>query len=322
LKSLGYAIVIAFRNSLIKNRLDNFESNLPSWIERHFDHAETTKRHFGADTKPVRIRQIFRSFRSIRLKLLPWLALGDVFMHSPSASECSADQAANPCLSVLMPIYNEIDTLRAIVSAVLAQPIVGELIAVDDGSNDGSRELLAELAKEDQRIRAFFHETNRGKGAALRTAIDAIQCNYVIIQDADLEYNPAEYQKLLAPLISDEVDVVYGSRYAQAKNVQEAYFGQYLANWVLTWLCNRFTGLRLTDMETCYKMFHSSLLKKISIEEKGFGIEPEVTAKIAKMRVRLCEVPIAYAARAYSAGKKIGWKDGVRTLACIVRYSL
>jgi glycosyltransferase involved in cell wall biosynthesis len=242
-------------------------------------------------------------------------------MQSHLTREGSAIKAGNACLSVLMPIYNEIDTLRAIVSAVLAQPVVGELIAVDDGSSDGSRELLTELAKEDPRIRAIFHEVNRGKGAALRTAISAIRCSYVIIQDADLEYNPAEYEKLLAPLISDEVDVVYGSRYAQAKYVQEAYFGQYLANRVLTWLCNRFTGLRLTDMETCYKMFHSSLLKKISIEEKGFGIEPEVTAKIARMRIRLREVPIAYAARAYSAGKKIGWKDGVRTLACIVRYS-
>ena len=243
-------------------------------------------------------------------------------MQSHSASERSAVQAANACLSVLMPIYNEIDTLRAIVFAVLAQPIVGELIAVDDGSSDGSRELLAELAKEDRRIRAFFHEANRGKGAALRTAISAIQCRYVIIQDADLEYDPTEYEKLLAPLISNEVDVVYGSRYAQAKNVQEAYFGQYLANRALTWFCNRLTGLRLTDMETCYKMFRSSLLKEISIEEKGFGIEPEVTAKIAKMGIRLREVPIKYVARAYSAGKKIGWKDGVRTLACIVRYSI
>ncbi len=242
-------------------------------------------------------------------------------MQSQLPSECSAPEASGACLSVLMPIYNEIDTLRSIIAAVLAEPVVGELIAVDDGSSDGSRELLGELAKEDQRIRAFFHEGNRGKGAALRTAISAIRCGYVIIQDADLEYDPAEYKKLLAPLLSGEVDVVYGSRYANAKDVREAYFGQYLANRVLTWLCNRFTGLRLTDMETCYKMFHSSLLQKISIEEKGFGIEPEVTAKIAKMRVRLREIPIAYAARAYSAGKKIGWKDGVRTLACIVRYS-
>ena len=243
-------------------------------------------------------------------------------MQSHIASERSAVEASTACLSVLMPIYNEIATLRAIVAAVLAQPVVGELIAVDDGSSDGSRELLKGMAKEDQRIRAFFHDVNHGKGAALRTAIGAIRCSYVIIQDADLEYDPAEYKKLLAPLISGEVDVVYGSRYAQAKDVQEAYFGQYLANRVLTWLCNRVTGLRLTDMETCYKMFHSSLLQKISIEEKGFGIEPEVTAKIAKMRVRLREVPIAYAARAYSAGKKIGWKDGVRALACILRYSL
>ncbi len=216
----------------------------------------------------------------------------------------SGEQSA--ALSVLMPVYNEVGTLRAIVSAVLAQPAVGELIAVDDGSSDGSRELLVELAKEDPRIRAFFHEVNRGKGAALRTAIEAIRCNYAIIQDADLEYDPTEYEKLLAP---------------QAKNVQEAYFGQYLANRALTWFCNRLTGLRLTDMETCYKMFRSSLLKEISIEEKGFGIEPEVTAKIAKMGIRLREVPIKYVARAYSAGKKIGWKDGVRTLACIVRYS-
>jgi len=232
----------------------------------------------------------------------------------------SGEQSA--ALSVLMPVYNEVGTLRAIVSAVLAQPAVGELIAVDDGSSDGSRELLVQLAKEDPRIRAFFHEVNRGKGAALRTAIEAIRCNYAIIQDADLEYDPTEYEKLLAPLISNEVDVVYGTRYAQAKNVQEAYFGQYLANRALTWFCNWLTGLRLTDMETCYKMFRSSLLKEISIEEKGFGIEPEVTAKIAKMGIRLREVPIKYVARAYSAGKKIGWKDGVRTLACIVRYSI
>jgi glycosyltransferase involved in cell wall biosynthesis len=260
-------------------------------------------------------------FQPIHLKSPPCLAQGEVLMQSHLASERSAAKAASACLSVLMPIYNEIDTLRTIVSAVLAQPAVGELIAVDDGSSDGSRELLAELANEDKRIRAFFHDVNRGKGAALQTAISAIQCTYVIIQDADLEYDPVQYEKLLAPLLSNEVDVVYGSRYSQAKNVQEAYFGQYLANRILTWLCNRFTGLRLTDMETCYKMFQSSLLKKISIEEKGFGIEPEVTAKIAKMGIRLQEVPITYAARAYSAGKKIGWKDGVRTLACIVRYS-
>ena len=242
-------------------------------------------------------------------------------MQSHFASERPKARAATACLSVLMPIYNEIDTLRTIVSAVLAQPAVSELIAVDDGSSDGSRELLAELAKEDKRIRAFFHEVNRGKGAALQTAISAIRCDFVIIQDADLEYDPVEYEKLLVPLLSNEVDVVYGSRYAGVKNVQEAYFGQYLANRALTWLCNRLTGLRLTDMETCYKMFQGSLLKKIAIEEKGFGIEPEVTAKIAKMGIRLQEVPITYAARAYSAGKKIGWKDGVRTLACIVRYS-
>src|ERR1700745_3023955 len=214
-----------------------------------------------------------RPFEPIHLKSQPQLALGVVLMRSQLASEWSTAKAASARLSVLMPIYNEIDTLRAIVSAVLAQPTVGELIAVDDGSSDGSRELLAELAKEDKRVRAFFHEANRGKGAALRTAISAIQCNYAIIQDADLEYDPAEYEKLPAPLLSNQVDVVYGSRYTQAKNIQEAYFGQYLANRILTWLCNRFTGLRLTDMETCYKMFQSSLLKKISIEEKGFGTD-------------------------------------------------
>ncbi len=243
-------------------------------------------------------------------------------MGSLTLNEGSPIEASNACLSVLMPIYNEISTLRAIVSAVLAQPVVGELIAVDDGSNDGSRELLAEIAGEDPRIRAFFHEVNRGKGAALRTAISAIRFRHAIIQDADLEYDPTEYERLLAPLVSGEADVVYGSRYARTDDVQEAYYGQYLANRILTWVCNRFTGLQLTDMETCYKMFHSSLLQKIFIEEKGFGIEPELTAKVAKMRVRLREVPISYAARAYSAGKKIGWRDGVRTLMCILRYSL
>jgi glycosyltransferase involved in cell wall biosynthesis len=292
-----------------------------------------------------RLTAFSAAFCSIRLKLCLELALGDVLVwllssdrsqilastsaslstgataHRRSPDPMTSPKQQNGTLSVLMPIYNEISTLKAIVSAVLAQSIVGELIAVDDGSSDGSRELLAEIAKGEQRIRAFYHEVNRGKGAALRTAIGAIRCSYVIIQDADLEYDPAEYEKLLAPLLSGEVDVVYGSRYA-TKEITEAYFGQYLANRVLTWLCNRFTGLRLTDMETCYKMFHNSILQSITIEEKGFGIEPEVTAKIAKLGVRLREVPIAYAARAYSAGKKIGWKDGVRTLACIVRYSL
>jgi glycosyltransferase involved in cell wall biosynthesis len=243
-------------------------------------------------------------------------------MQSHSPNEGLPIEASNASLSVLMPIYNEVSTLRAIVSAVLAQRVVGELIAVDDGSNDGSRELLAEIARKDQRVRAFFHETNQGKGAALRTAISAIRFRHAIIQDADLEYNPTEYERLLAPLVCGEADVVYGSRYSQAGDVQEAYYGQHLANRVLTWVCNRFTGLQVTDMETCYKMFHSSLLQEISIEEKGFGIEPELTAKIAKMRVRFREVPITYAARAYSAGKKIGWKDGIRTLICIVRYSL
>jgi glycosyltransferase involved in cell wall biosynthesis len=230
-------------------------------------------------------------------------------------------EATRASLSVLMPIYNEIGTLGAIVSAVLAQSVVGELIAVDDGSSDGSRELLAQLAKQDPRVRPFYHEANRGKGAALQTAIEQIRFRHAIIQDADLEYDPADYEKLLAPLIAGEAEVVYGSRYASRNDIQEAYRGQYLANRFLTWLCNRFTGLKLTDMETCYKMFQSSVLKRIQIEERGFGIEPELTAKLAKMGVQLREVPIAYAARAYSAGKKIGWKDGIRTLACILRYA-
>jgi glycosyltransferase involved in cell wall biosynthesis len=250
--------------------------------------------------------------QSIHLNPFP-VRLGDLPMDSPV-------EASHASLSVLMPIYNEIDTLCAIVTAVLAQSVVGELIAVDDGSNDGSRELLAQLATQDSRVRPFYHETNRGKGAALQTAIGAIRFRHAIIQDADLEYDPAEYQKLLHPLLAGKADVVYGSRYAQ-RGVPEAYYGQYLANRILTWLCNRFTGLRLTDMETCYKMFQSSLLQKIQIEERGFGIEPELTVKMARMRVQLKEVPITYSARAYSAGKKIGWKDGIRTLACIVRYA-
>src|SRR5258708_9626556 len=195
----------------------------------------------------------------------------------------SGEQSA--ALSVLMPVYSEVGILRAIVSAVLAQPAVGDFIAVDDGSSDGSRELLVELAKEDPRIRAFFHEVNRGKGAALRTAIEAIRCNYAIIQDADLEYDPTEYEKLLAPLISNEEDVVYGTRYAQAKNVQEAYFGQYLANRALTWFCNRLTGLRLTDMATCYKIFRTCLLKELSFEEKGFRLHPELPPKTPRLAI-------------------------------------
>ena len=227
-------------------------------------------------------------------------------------------------LSVVMPVYNEQATLRDIVAAVLAVPIRKELILVDDGSRDQSRAILAELGRLPD-VRVFEHDQNRGKGAALRTGFANARGDVVVVQDADLEYDPADYPRLLAPILRGDADVVYGSRYLvddRDPDRPRDHFYHYLGNRVLTFVSNLFTGLNLTDMETCYKCFRREVLKDIVIESRRFTVEPEFTAKIARMPVRVHEVPIRYRGRKYSEGKKIGWRDGVAAIWAIARYSL
>jgi glycosyltransferase involved in cell wall biosynthesis len=225
-------------------------------------------------------------------------------------------------LTVVMPVYNEAATLREIVAAVRAVPIAKEVILVDDGSKDASRAILAELASLPD-VRVFAHEQNRGKGAALRTGFAQARGQVVIVQDADLEYDPADYPALLAPILRGEADVVYGSRYLVDERDPERerdHFYHYFGNRVLTFVSNLFTGLNLTDMETCYKCFRREVLDGLVIESRRFTVEPEFTAKIAKKPVRVFEVPIRYRGRKYSEGKKIGWRDAVAAIGAIVKY--
>jgi glycosyltransferase involved in cell wall biosynthesis len=196
---------------------------------------------------------------------------------------------------------------------------VAEVIVVDDGSTDGTRELLADVS--DPMVRVILHERNQGKGAALRTGFAAASADYVIVQDADLEYDPAEYGELMAPLEDGRADVVYGSRFVSSRPHRVLYFWHSLGNRLLTLLSNMFTDLNLTDMETCYKAFRREVIQAIDIQEDRFGFEPEVTAKLARQRLRIFEVGISYSGRTYADGKKIGWKDGVRAVSCIVKYS-
>jgi glycosyltransferase involved in cell wall biosynthesis len=225
-------------------------------------------------------------------------------------------------LSVVMPIYNEQKTLREVVGRVLAVPIEIELICVDDGSRDGSRDLLAELANEFRQMRVFLQPKNMGKGAALRRGIQEATGDYVIVQDADLEYDPGDYPALLEPLLQGKADVVYGSRFLGAAPHRVLYFWHSIGNKVLTLISNALTNLNLTDMETCYKVFRREVIQTIPIEEDRFGFEPEITVKVAKRRLRIYEVGISYWGRTYEEGKKIGWRDGFRALWCLVKYSL
>ncbi len=225
-------------------------------------------------------------------------------------------------LSVVMPVYNERGTLREVVQRVLAVPVDLELICVDDGSNDGSREVLGELQQQFPQIRVFLQARNMGKGAALRRGIQEALGDYVIIQDADLEYDPAEYPVLLGPLVQGKADVVFGSRFLGGGPHRVLYFWHSVGNWLLTLMSNVFTDMNLSDMETCYKVFRREILQAIPIEEDRFGFEPEITVKVAKRRLRIYEVGISYWGRTYEEGKKIGWKDGVRAIYCLVKYSL
>jgi glycosyltransferase involved in cell wall biosynthesis len=224
-------------------------------------------------------------------------------------------------LSVVMPIYNERSTLRQVVERVLAVPLEIELICVDDGSRDGSRDLLAELEKQYPQVRVFLQPRNMGKGAALRRGIQEATGDFVIVQDADLEYDPGDYPALIDPLLQNKADVVYGSRFLGAAPHRVLYFWHSVGNKILTLLSNCLTNINLTDMETCYKVFRREIIQSIPIEEDRFGFEPEITVKVAKRRLRIYEVGISYWGRTYEEGKKIGWKDGVWALWCLLKYS-
>lgn len=224
-------------------------------------------------------------------------------------------------LSVVMPVYNEEATLQQAIERVLAVGIDIELICVDDGSKDRSREILAELQKKWPQIRAIVQARNMGKGAALRRGIEQATGDYVIIQDADLEYDPKEYTVLLAPLESGQADVVYGSRFLGGGPHRVLYFWHSVGNWLLTLLSNMLTNLNMTDMETCYKAFRRDVIQSIRLEEDRFGFEPEITVKIAKRKLRVYEVGISYWGRTYAEGKKIGWKDGFHALYCLLKYA-
>ncbi len=221
-----------------------------------------------------------------------------------------------------MPVYNEAKTVGEVISVVLAQPSVAELICVNDCSSDESGRVLDALAAADPRIRTFHHEVNKGKGAALRTGISHASAPIVIIQDADLEYDPSEYPRILAPILENRADVVFGSRFIGSEEHRVLYFWHSVGNTLLTLMSNMLTNLNLTDMETCYKAFRREIIQSITIEEPRFGFEPEITAKVARLGARIYEVAISYHGRTYAEGKKIGWKDGFSAIRCILRYNL
>lgn len=230
-------------------------------------------------------------------------------------------------LSVVIPCYNEQQTLAQVVEKVACADTAGlemEIVIVDDCSADSSLQIANDLAVDDPRIKVFHHQINQGKGAALRTGFASARGELVIVQDADMEYDPADYVKLLAPILAGEADVVYGSRFLERDATEAHYLIHGLANRFLTGLSNLLTGLKLTDMETCYKLVPKRLLEHITITENRFGIEPEITAKLAHMKPkpRLVEVPVSYINRSYADGKKIGWKDGVSAIRCILKFNL
>ena len=224
-------------------------------------------------------------------------------------------------VSIVIPCFNEANTIEYLVQAVLSAPLTNrEIIIVDDYSTDSTREILR--TKIDGLVdKIIYHESNQGKGAALRTGFSNVTGDVVIIQDADLEYNPQEYPELLKPILDGKSDVVYGSRFQGGKEHRVIYFWHYKGNQFLTLLSNMFTNLNLTDMETCYKVFRIDILKKIKIQENRFGFEPEITAKIAQLGCRIYEVGISYSGRTYDEGKKISWKDGLRAIWCILKYN-
>jgi len=223
-------------------------------------------------------------------------------------------------VSIVIPAYNEIHTIDAILEAVRAVPLDKEIIVVDDASRDGTRERLRELAAGGT-VKLVEHPVNRGKGAALRSGFEHARGDIVVIQDADLEYDPADIPRLVKPIADGQADVCYGSRFQGGESHRVLYFWHAVGNKLLTLLSNMFTNLNLTDMEVCYKAFRREILQQLRVEEDRFGFEPEITAKVSRLDARIYEVGIAYYGRTYDEGKKIGWRDGVRALWCIVKYN-
>jgi glycosyltransferase involved in cell wall biosynthesis len=236
-------------------------------------------------------------------------------------SEIKSNADIEPCLSVVMPVYNEAATVAEVIKIVLLQRPVQQLIVVDDASTDGTWEKLQAATNGDARVTLVRHEQNQGKGAALRTGFARAIAPVVMVQDADLEYDPTEYHRLLAPILTGKADVVFGSRFLGAGAHRVLYYWHSVGNNLLTTFSNMATNLNLTDMEACYKVFRREIIQQIKIEENRFGFEPEVVSKMARLKVRIYEVAISYYGRTYAEGKKIGWQDGVHAFWCIFKYN-